>query len=140
MKKASIRIISHSKYNAHTETIFKLLSILSLENLLIFYLASPSRLSFFFGHFNSVWLSNSDKSLKDFHHMVLRKVISFWRDCRRRSNFCPDRGSNPRWWGTSAPEAKVLTTRPPVVPYSSGIGAGLSSTSLTFFLHDIHLP
>ena len=30
--------------------------------------------------------------------------------------------------GTSAPEAKVLTTGPPVVPYASVIGAGLSST------------
>ena len=34
--------------------------------------------------------------------------------------------------GTSAPEAKVLTTGPPVVPYASVIGAGLSST-LEFF-------
>ena len=32
--------------------------------------------------------------------------------------------------GTSAPEAKVLTTGPPVVPYASVIGAGLSSTLL----------
>ena len=30
--------------------------------------------------------------------------------------------------GTSALEAKVLTTGPPVVPYASVIGAGLSST------------
>ena len=53
-----------------------------------------------------------------------------WRTFRCRSSFCPNRGLNPHRWGTSAPEAKVLTTiRPPVVPYASGIGAGLYSTT-----------
>ena len=32
----------------------------------------------------------------------------------------------------SAPEAKVLTTGSPVVPYTFGIGAGLSSTTVYY--------
>ena len=52
-----------------------------------------------------------------------------WRTFRCCSNFCPYRGSNPCRWGTSAPEAKVLTTGPPAVPYTFRIGAGLYSTT-----------
>ena len=63
--------------------------------------------------------------------------VTTLEDCRRRSNFCPDRGSHPRRWGTSAQEAKVLTTGPPVVPYASRIGAGLYSTP---FLFSTYMP
>ena len=63
--------------------------------------------------------------------------VTTLEDCRRRSNFCPDRGSHPRRWGTSAPEAKVLTTGPPVVPYASRFGAGLYSTP---FLFSTYMP
>ena len=52
--------------------------------------------------------------------------VSLLEDCRHRSRV----GFVPLLlaWGTSEPEAKVLITGPPVVPYTTGIGAGLYST------------
>ena len=67
-----------------------------------------------------------------FHNICLElklQMFAFRRTFRCRSNFCPDRGSNPRQWGTSASEAKVLTTGPPVVPYAPRLGQGFTPHS-----------
>ena len=68
-----------------------------------------------------------DYTSKDYLSLSVYLYLLLY-DCRVHSIFCPDLGLNPRRWGTSAMEAKVLTTGPPVVPYTSGIGAGVYST------------
>ena len=63
--------------------------------------------------------------------------VTTLEDCRCRSNFCPDWGSNPHRRVTSVPEAKVLTTGPPVVPYMYLRDRGralLHSVNLRFYI------
>ena len=56
--------------------------------------------------------------------------VTTLEDCRLLSNFCPNQGSNPR---TLAHDAKVLTTGPRVVPYTSWIGAGICHSSTIYY-------
>ena len=51
--------------------------------------------------------------------------LKFWRIVRVAPTSAPTRVRTLAARGTSAPEAKVLTTGPSVVPYTSVIGAGL---------------
>ena len=80
---------------------------------------------------NTLKISNVSNFLlsKTIRTWKVLNVSILWRTFRCCSNFCPYRGSNPRHWGTSAPEAKVLTTGPPAVPFTFRIGAWLYSTT-----------
>ena len=74
LQKYAIRVISHSKYNAHTEPIFKDLKILPLSNLISFFnLQIMQRYvqGFLPSSFNNIWLTNAERRNEDLR-IILR--------------------------------------------------------------------
>ena len=79
LQKSALRIISHSKYNAHTEPIFKSLNILPLESLVRFFnlqLMQHYHQGFLPSSFNLVWITNQERRTEEGrnedHRMLLR--------------------------------------------------------------------
>ena len=75
LQKAAIRIINLSKYNAHTEPIFKLLNILPLESLIKFFnlqIMQHYHQGFLPSSFSAVWLTNQERRNEDGRNEELR--------------------------------------------------------------------
>ena len=73
--KKAIRIVHGSKYNSHTEPLFKELKILPLESLIKFFSLQ------FMQHyiqvflpvsFSNIWLTNEERRAEEMHHCILR--------------------------------------------------------------------
>jgi len=79
LQKAAIRIVSHSKYNEHTEPIFKTLRILPFESLVLY---SNLKIMFQFKNnllpqsFSNVWSTNAIRRADNFE-IVLRNQQNF---------------------------------------------------------------
>ena len=73
MQKKAIRLINGSRYNTHTEPIFKELCILPLDKLIEFFNLQFMQ-NFIQGFlpvsFNNVWVTNEDRRPEDSHHVL----------------------------------------------------------------------
>jgi len=75
LQKAAIRLISGSKYNAHTQPLFKKHSILPLPDLIEFFrLQFMQRFTFGFlpRSFVEIWTTNAARSQQNLHNYPLR--------------------------------------------------------------------
>ena len=66
-KKKTIRLINGSKYNAHTEPIFKFLCILPLPKLIEFFYFIQGFLPI---SFNNVWSTNEERRSENSRHIL----------------------------------------------------------------------
>ena len=74
LQKRAIRIVHGSKYNSHTEPLFKELKILPLESLIKFFSLQFMQhyiQGFLPVSFNNIWLTNEERRAED-HHRILR--------------------------------------------------------------------
>ena len=68
--KKAIRIVHGSKYNSHTEPLFKELKILPLESLIKFF--SLQFMQHYCTSFSNIWLTNEERRAEEMHHCILR--------------------------------------------------------------------
>ena len=67
-QKAAIRLLTQSKYNAHTEPLFKSLNILPLNSLIKFFnlqLMQQYQQGFLPSSFNSTWITNQERRMEN---------------------------------------------------------------------------
>jgi hypothetical protein len=112
LQKKAIRLISNSKFNAHTEPIFKSLSILPFDKLVLFFNLQTMQhynQGFLPVSFNNVWINNAARCQNEFMMLLRNRENLFTPFVRLTSSSIQPLVVLPRTWANfNNEDVKIL--------------------------------